>query len=281
MKGGFRGSFFFNLLLVLAVCAGLYVIFFSSLGFITRHNSEVKVPKVAGSDLKSAKAQLELLGFEVEVDSAYDPSKKPFVVLSQQPEIGAVVKTGRTLFLTVNKAEPPMTPMPNLVNLSFRSAEMILKSNKLILGDTTYRPDIAKGAVLEQLYKGKSIAANTMLPQGSKISLVIGDGLGNTEFNVPDVIGMSYAEGMALLSANGLQPIPSFDSDVTDSAAAIIYNQSPSPLNDLPAPNRIREGDIVDIMLKQNPTEEEMARNRNPSLQVNSTDTTHSDHDPD
>lgn len=277
MKGGFRGSFLFNLLLVLAVCAGLYVIFFSSLGFITRHNSEVQVPKVTGNDLKAAQSRLETLGFEVEVDSAYDPSKKAFVVLSQQPEVGAVVKSGRTLFLTVNKAEPPMTPMPNLVNLSFRSAEMILKSNKLILGDTTYRPDIAQGAVLEQLYKGKSIAPNTMLPQGSKISLVIGDGLGNTEFNVPDVIGMSYAEGMALLSANGLQPIASFDADVTDSASAIIYNQSPSPLNDLPAPNRIREGDMVDIMLKQNPTEEEMARNRNPSLQVNNADTTNPD----
>lgn len=273
MKGGFRGSFLFNLLIVLALCVGLYFVFFATLGYITKHSSEVQVPQVTGIDLKAAQSKLHALGFEVEIDSAYDPTRKAFVVLSQQPETGATVKAGRTLFLTVNKAEPPMTPMPNLVNLSFRSAELILRSNKLLLGDTTYRPDIAKGAVLEQLFNGKVITPNTMIPQGSKISLVIGDGLGNTEFNVPDVIGMTYAEGLAFLSGNGLQYTVLFDADVTDTASAIIYNQTPSPLNDLSVPNRIREGDIVDVFVKQSPTQEEMDHNRNPGLQVNSADT--------
>lgn len=274
MKGGFRGSLLFNLLIILVVCTGLYLLFFSSLGFITKHGSEVQVPKVTGNNFEAAKARLTSLGFEVNVDSAYDPTKKPFIVLAQQPEVGAIVKSGRTLFLTINKAEPPMTPMPNLVNLSFRSAEMILKSNKLILGDTTFRPDIAKGAVLEQLFNGKNIAANTMIPQGSRISLVIGDGLGNTEFNIPDVIGMSSAEGLTMLSGNGLQYILHYESDVTDSASAIIYNQMPSPLNELSTPNRIREGDIVDVFIKQNPSQEEMDSNRNPGLSVNKSDTT-------
>lgn len=274
MEGGIRKSFGFNLLLAVALCALLFIIGFSLLGPITHHGSEVKVPNVLGRDFTEAEAMLKHLGFDLEVDSSYEPDEKPYVVLRQQPEVGAIVKDGRTLFITVNKAEPPQTSMPNLVNLSFRSAELIIKSNRLVLGDTTYRPDIAKGAVLEQLYNGKAISAGTMLPQGSRIDLVIGDGLGNTEFGVPDVIGLSYAEGQAILSGNGLHFTPVFDGDVVDTMAAIIYNQTPGPLNEVSAPNRIREGDNVDIFIKQNPSPEEMERNRNPGAPVIDGDST-------
>ncbi|HRO42967.1 MAG TPA: PASTA domain-containing protein, partial [Flavipsychrobacter sp.] len=195
MDKNLKNSFVFNLVLVLLVCAGLYFVFFSSLGLLTRHGSEEKVPKVIDKNLKQAYETLERMGFEVEVDSSYDPDKKPFVVLSQMPDVNAVVKKGRTIFLTVNKAEPPLTPMPKLTDLSYRSAVLILGSSKLALGDTIHRPDYAKGTVLDMLYLGRPIKAGDMVPQGSKIDLVIGEGFGNVETNVPDVIGMSADEG--------------------------------------------------------------------------------------
>lgn len=268
MENSFRKSLWFNILVVLGVCAALYVVFFSSLSLITQHGNELKVPSVTGRDLRGAMQSLRSYGFDVEVDSSYEPNQKPFAVLSQQPAPGSVVKEGRTIFLTINKAEPPATAMPNLVNLSFRSAVLILKSNRLVLGDTTLRPDIAKGAVLEQLLDGRVIPPGTMVPQGSRISLVVGDGLGNTVFSVPDVIGMAFAEGRETLAANGLNVAPVFDADVTDTATAVIYNQVPGPNNEAGAPNRIREGDIVEIYIKQNPTPEELERNRNPTPDV-------------
>ncbi|WP_276134352.1 PASTA domain-containing protein [Polluticoccus soli] len=263
-----RRSFRFNLLIVVLLCIVCYVLFFASLGFITRHGQEIKVPDVTSRDVKSAKIMLEKMDFDVDVDSAYDPKAKPFVVLSQMPEVNAVVKKGRTVFLTINKAEPPLTPMPNLMNLSFRSASMILKSQKLMLGDTSYKPDIAKGAVLEQLYKGQPIRPGQMVPQGSRIDLVIGDGLGNTEFNVPDVIGMPYQEAATILGGTGLHFTTIWEGEITDSAAATVYNQSPKPMSELGAPNRIKEGDIIDIFIKQEATVEELEYNRNPTAVV-------------
>lgn len=257
IKQKFNRSFLFNLAVILAIIALLYVLFFAGLGVITRHGKEINMPNVIGRDLKIAEKELEHLSFEVDVDSAYDPKQKPFVVLSQMPDVNAIVKRGRTVFLTVNKAEAPLTPMPNLLNLSFRSAEMILKSNKLSLGDTSYRPDIAKGAILEQLYKGKAIRAGEPVPQGSKIDLVIGDGLGDTEFDVPDVIGMAYNEGIAVINANGLNFTAIWEGDITDSATAVIYMQYPPSRNELTEQNRIKEGDIIDIRIKQNPTPED------------------------
>lgn len=261
-KSGFRNSLWFNLLLMLGIVALCYFLFFSSLSIITHHGDELKVPKVLGKDVKSAIKMLEGQGFEVHVDSAYLPNQKALIVLDQTPDVGEVVKNGRTLFITVNKSVPPTTPMPNLVNLSFRSAVLILKSNKLILGDTIYRPDIAQGAVLEQLWNGESVRPGQSIPQGSTISLVIGDGLGNTEMNVPDVIGLTYPEAVAQLSGNGLMFTSVFDMDVHDTTFAKVYKQTPNAISDLGTPSRIRQGDFIDLYIGQNPADSTMNANR-------------------
>jgi len=269
MEKNVKNSFLFNLAIVLLLCAGLYFVFFASLGLLTRHGSEVKVPKVVGKSLKQAFEALERMDFEVTVDSSYDPSQKPFVVLSQMPDVNAIVKKGRTIFLTVNKAQPPLTPMPKLTDLSYRSAVLILGSSKLVLGDTIHRPDYAKGTVLDMLYLGRPAKPGDMVPQGSKIDLVIGEGFGNVEANVPDVIGMSADEGIAILNGNGLTVTTIWDGFIEDSASAIIYQQTPAPYNELDIPNRIKEGDVIDIRIKQNPLSEELEYNRRPASAVN------------
>jgi hypothetical protein len=49
-----KKSFWFNLLLVLLLAAGFYILFFTSLSWITRHGKEVKVPDITAQDVKSA-----------------------------------------------------------------------------------------------------------------------------------------------------------------------------------------------------------------------------------
>jgi beta-lactam-binding protein with PASTA domain len=252
----------FHILLVLGVLLVFYVFFFSTLSLITQHGNDRKVPNVTGKDVRSAIKILEAQGFEVQVDSTYFPDKKAFIVLRQLPDIGDMVKHGRMLFLTVNKSVPPQTPMPNLVNLSFRSAYLILKSNRLIMGDTTYRPDIAEGAILDQLYMGKPIRPGQMIPQGSRIDLAIGGGLSN-ELHVPDVIGLTYPEAMAMLNSSGLQFTPIFDADINDTTMAKVYKQTPNAISDIGSPTNIRMGDFVDIYVGQNPADSLMDQNRN------------------
>ena len=45
-KRDLRGSIWFNLFVIIVLAAILYVLFFTSLGVITRHGDEVKVPNV-------------------------------------------------------------------------------------------------------------------------------------------------------------------------------------------------------------------------------------------
>lgn len=273
MNQKLKNSFLFNAIIIALLCVGIYFLFFASLGLITHHGSEVKVPEVSRKSVAAAVAILTKAGFEVEVDSAYDPSEKPFLVLNQIPQTNAIVKAGRTIFLTVNKALPPLAPMPKLQDLSYRSAVLILKSSRFVLGDTIQKPDYANGAVLDQLYNGQHVNPGDMIPQGSKIDLVVGIGFGNSEMNVPDVIGMTGEEGIIILNGNGLIPIVVYDGEITDTASAIIYKQTPAPFNELNVQNRIKEGDVIDIRIKQNPTEEEMENNRKPAGTVMDTET--------
>lgn len=257
------GTFWFNLLLVIGVCCLLYVIFFGSLSVLTRHGDDRKVPKLAGMQIQDAMRILEQQDFDVRVDSTYMPDKKALVVLDQMPDIGDMVKHGRTIFLTVNKSVPPETSMPNLENLSYRSALLILKSNRLLLGDTIHRPNALSGIVLEIMFNGEPIRPGKLIPQGSRITLVIGDGFGNTILEMPDVIGLSYPEAVAMLSGMQFQLTPIFDGDVVDSASARIYRQDPAAISDLGTPYRIRQGDFVTLWIGQNPSDSVMEENRN------------------
>lgn len=244
-------SFWFHLLLILLVCVALYLLFFNSLGWITRHGQDATVPKLSGQKLDAAVKRLEAAGFEVVVDSVYEPAQKPLIVTRQSPDPGDLVKQGRAIFLTVTKVVPPTTPMPNILNLSLRSAVLILKNSRLELGDTTHRPDIAKGAILEMAIAGTVVRPGQLVPQGSRINLVIGAGLGHTEISVPDVTGMSYPEAVAVLSGSGLQYVPVWEGIITDSSSAIVYMQTPEAFNEMGATARIREGDFVDLHIMQ------------------------------
>ena len=266
MKELLKKSFLLNLGIVVALCALLYVLFFASLTCVTRHGKEVQIPDMRGKDIGAVLAMLKDLHFEVNVDSTYEPALKPLTVLKQVPDTGSVVKEGRTIFLTVNMLTPPSISMPNLVNLSYRSAEMLLRNNKLLVGDTTYKSDIAAGAILEQKFNGAPIKPGDPILQGSKISLVIGNGLGNTEWPVPNVTGMTVDEAMTVLNQFNLQPIlmPADQlSGISDTLTAYIVDQQPRELNDAGEHNRIKMGAFIDLQIMQNPSAQDYHQQNN------------------
>jgi len=258
IKEHIRKSFWFNLLVVIGLSTLLYITFFVTLHWLTHHGEEVLIPDLRGKDAMAAITQLKAMHFEVAVDSTYEPTAKPLSVLKQVPDTGSYVKTGRTVFLTFNMMIPPRIPMPSLVGLTYRSAEMLLKNNKLFVGDTFLVPDIAGGAIKEQHYKGKEIATGELVPQGSKIDLVIGNGLGNTEHNVPDVTGMNVEMAITVLNQYNLQALPFPKNEMTqisDTNSAIIVDQTPRAMSDKGDPNRIKEGDIIELYIEQYPTD--------------------------
>ncbi len=244
-----------NILTGILLAVGIFLLFILSLNWLTHHNQSRTVPDVTGRTYDEAVSILNKAGFEVEImDSIYTDTTKPHMVLKQVPESDEVVKVNRTVFITINRAVPPMVEMPNLVGYSFRNAEMTLINSGLKVGDTTFRPDFAKGSVLEQLYKGFIIPMGTKIPMGSKISFVLGTGVGNQEFTVPVLVGLTYAQAKALLEENGLVvgATPAMPGEsISDTANAFVGRQNPERFDEEKRIQKIRTGQTIDLWLQE------------------------------
>ena len=240
-----------NILFSIVLVTVVLLLFLVSLNFITNHGSTLSIPSVTGKSFMDAKKILESQGFEVEIqDSIYNDTAIALSVIRQFPEADEVVKRNRIVYLTINRSVPPLIEMPLLEGLSFRSAEIVLKQYGLRVGDTSYRSDMAKNSVLEQIYKGDRIKPGVKIKMGSVIDLVLGSGLGNEEFAVPDLFGMPYAEARIAIESTGLMvgvTIP--DADVADTKNAFVYQQRPERYTADRRLNRVRQGQTIDLFL--------------------------------
>jgi beta-lactam-binding protein with PASTA domain len=241
-----------NLIAGIVVSILLFGLFLLSLGWLTDHGKAASVPALTGKSLEEVKRILDSTGFEWEVqDSIYVDSISPLQVVKQFPDADEVVKANRTIFLIIRSVEPPLVEMPNLIGYSFRNAEVVLKTMDLKVGDTLFRPDFARNAVLEQRMNGQLIAAGTKIKKGSSITLVLGDGVGDQPIPVPGLVGMNYLDAKALLDSNGLSfGAIVLESGVQDTATAWVYKQSPERLSEDNVVQTIRPGQLIDIWLQ-------------------------------
>lgn len=252
-KKPFYKTFWGSIASIIGICIALYFIFFASLAQITGHGEELKVPELQGKLLTEVYATLESEGFGVVIDSTYDPEKPALTIMDQQPLPGNTVKPGRHIFLTINKTVPPNASMPNLVNLSLRSALLMLKTHKLVLGDTIPKEDMPIGAVAEQLFNGTVIAPGTAIAQGSKIDLAIGSGYKAAKVTVPDVMGLTYQVATSIISASNLRYDIIWEGTITDTANAVITYQLPAAFNDNNEAVSTDQGTTIDLKISQNP----------------------------
>jgi beta-lactam-binding protein with PASTA domain len=241
-----------NIVAAIALLLLLLLLFLASLALLTRHGKTMKIPAVTGMSFADAKKTLETQGFDVQIqDSVYYDTMPPLQVVKQFPESDELVKVNRTVFLTINRAQAPFINMPNLVSMSFRTAQMILRQYGLKLEDTIFKPDFARNSVLQQMYKGEDIKPGTQIQQGSAITLVLGSGVGGAAFIVPDLFGRTYQQAKSLLDSMGLilgAVIP--DAGVrADTINLFVYKQRPEQFDEEKKPNVIHPGQTVDIFL--------------------------------
>jgi beta-lactam-binding protein with PASTA domain len=221
--------FRYHLLAALLVTIASFLFLQQWLNGFTRHGESIEVPALLGMKLEKMQSLLEESGLAFEiVDSLYETGKDPGTVIDQDPAPKSLVKKGRTIYLTVNAAKPPKVKMPDLTDVSQRQAEAILESFGLKVGRITFEPDLAKNAVLKQLYRGSPIAPGREIYKGSSIDLVLGDGMGAVEVPVPDLTGLTKAEALLVLQGASLSAGNiNFDPGVKDTLNATIYLQSP------------------------------------------------------
>jgi beta-lactam-binding protein with PASTA domain len=215
-----------HLALIVCLIVGMFLgFFFIYLPATTHHGKRIAVPDLKGKPLAEAEKYLSENDLRYEItDSTYIPQAEPMTILTQFPEAGAKVKEDRKIFLTVTTLTPPQVPMPDLVNLSLQNAEMVLKSTGLQLGEISKEPAFNTN-VMRQEYQGRPIARKTRITKGARIDLVLGDGVGPVQFEMPIVLGKFREDAEILLRGLGLRLKTRLDYTSTQPVGTVIRQE--------------------------------------------------------
>jgi beta-lactam-binding protein with PASTA domain len=181
--------------------------FYVYLPMITNHGETITVPDVVGMNYEQLDEFLTSrnLRYEITPDSGYSSDLERLAVLKQFPQPLSKVKENRKIYLTLNADSPPLVRMPDLVEGSLKNAQMVLKSYDLKLGKTQYVPDLFFNTILEQKINGNRVTAGDMVPKGSIVDVVVGDGMGRQELESPNVIGLDEESAQIAIIGSGLQ----------------------------------------------------------------------------
>lgn len=223
-----------NLIIAVGSVAVFLIVVFFSLRFYTRHGEGIPVPKLMGLSVDRAVELLETQGFRYQIDSVYQMDKQPGLVVEQDPDPNTNVKLNRTIYLTIITTNAPNVGFPDIFSSTYLEGKAVLSNYGIKIGDTTYTSDIVRDRILEVHYKGQSIQKGDQIPKGSIIGLVLGDGRGASEVDLPNVTGLTLTEAIFSLKGSSLQTgSVIYEGTITDTLAAKVIRQEPAASDSL------------------------------------------------
>jgi len=239
--------FYIHLIIIIIIGVGLIWGTIFSLKAFTRHGEEISVPDFSDMIFEELDTDpaYENFNFTV-VDSVYDLTREMGAVISQNPKPESKVKSGRTIYLSIVASNPELVEMPNLVDLSLRSASSLLQTYGLKVTKLSYVPDIAKNAVINQKYKGETIEEGEKIIKGSGIELVLGLGEQRELIPVPLLIGKTHSEALKIIHNASLNIGDEHFEAGDDTASVRVYRQSPRFTNK----NVARFGTMIELWYK-------------------------------
>ena len=247
-KKYFNKVLLYNILIALAVIIVLLLIVQAGLKTYTRHDQSVLVPDLRGKYFDEVKKILNTNNLDWQImDSVYDNSKPPLSIIEQNPKPNSKVKEGRTIYISINATKAPTTEIPDLIGRSsLKYARMQLESYGFIVGQTIYKPDPHRDAVIGMMIGGRNIGAKTKVARGTVIDIVLGDGLGDSKVSVPYLIGLHLDEATFKMRGYSINTGAIIvDEGVVDTLNAIIYKQVP----EYGSGHSIRIGEPIDLFV--------------------------------
>lgn len=139
-----------------------------------------EMPNVEGKSENAAKeAIIRLVGDVVQTKYEYDPDVEAMKVIRQEPAPGTEITAKSHIVLIISKGdEGGNVVVPNVVNDSLENAKASLTAVGLTVGNVSYAASdrVAEGRVITQ-----TLSANTEVPSGSVVNLVVSTGADTTQ----------------------------------------------------------------------------------------------------
>ncbi len=198
----------------------------------TNHNEELVVPDLKNLSETEAENMLKDKKLYCEVvDSVFMKGKKPGAVVDQTPLPGAKVKAERTIYLVINARSPRKVALPDLMDVSVRQAEAIVKSIGLTVGGYEYVPSAYKGLVENVKYNHKVMLPGDRVNEGASLIFCVGMGPGNEvtpvvslrNLTLPQAIEKAHTASLNVGTVNyDVQPVSE-----ADKSLYVVYKQMP------------------------------------------------------
>jgi beta-lactam-binding protein with PASTA domain len=205
----------------------------------TRHGSAKEVIDYSGMPFDDALEKAEDQGFKlVASDEVYVLNRPAGIIISQVPQKGAKIKSGRTIFCVITGGDAPSVTLPKLSNNDEYEA---YQKQLLRLGiysrirEERFESEYEEKTILEVYFEGKRLsnsrinASVVKLPKGSYLDFVIS--VRNTDrAPVPNLICNTYEEAATNIIANDLTigTIMGPENNVSFSGM-YVYKQEPMP----------------------------------------------------
>lgn len=176
--GKFCSKFLFWNLIAMALVVILLVVGVNyGLDWYTHHGESIRVPNIEGMRITKAREMMEECGLEIVVtDSGYNRRLPADCVLTQNPGAGLTVKSGHTIYVTINSSNSPSVAIPDVVdNSSYREAEAKLIS----LGFKVLPPQYVTGEkdwVYGVSCNGRKVSTGERVSIEQPLTLLVGSG---------------------------------------------------------------------------------------------------------
>lgn len=216
-----------HLLYMLGVSVVIVFLAFMFIKVVARQGREYELPDICGEALSDLKSHNPLHIKYVVIDSAYNADKPGGIVLQQDPLPGTMIKTRRKVYVTVTSFKPSDVVLPELSNMSVRSAVSSLEAAGLRCGRLRFVDSPYRNVVLDCTCKGKMVYAGEKMASGDVVDLTVGRGEGNKGTRVPFVIGQVASKARrGILSASLNVGTEHFDG-VSNRNTAVCYRLYP------------------------------------------------------
>lgn len=178
-------SFFFSKLFLwqLVIAVSVTFVLVNAVGWglarFTQHNKTVSVPDLKGMTLIDAAQSLEALSLRYEVYDtlAFSPDFDPYAVREQQPAPAERVKSNRKIYVAINRGGFQPIALPDVIQLTERSARNRLESSGLKVNDSAiYIDAIGRNMVYELRLGEDRVQPGTLIDQSDLLTLVLGNG---------------------------------------------------------------------------------------------------------
>lgn len=161
---------------------------------------EVNVPKVIGMSVDEAAEALKEFGLELAVDkTVYNSEYESGLIVSQDPDEGMPVKSGKTVKVNVSKGTEDGT-VPNVVGKTLSDGVFILESYGYAKGGVSEEySELPMGIIIRQ-----TPDAGSKADSGARVSLVVSLGQKVETTTVPKLIGFDVDAAKAALEREKL-----------------------------------------------------------------------------